>query len=421
MTSKSKVRLSSSASVWNLLPYTYMHVLDKNDNLTKRVCGPTRYTCDDHERVCLPITPMLLVPPRCYAIVENPIDASSVAVLDGDENDSKKGGKQTIATIRHGAREIRFEGLYALYPGETLALAPRPLEVVPANVALRLRARCEFADGNKRRRAGEEFLFAGPAVLRPHVDVEVRDVVNAVVVEANQAVRLRALHDCVDAGGVARHAGEEWLHAKPGAMLPGVDEQVVGVVDAIVLSPRTAVHVRATQNIGDDGRRRRAGDEYLVRWDEARAYMPHVHEHIVGIVEALVLGASEYAVIDNPVVDGRVQLGASAIRDGPCALFVQPQETLVGNAKRVRTMLRSHEALLARATVALPELNRRCGDSWLETGPQSYRPPLGVDIVERRVAIVAIDALNLYIFYALPLVASSLLFVIAAWLMLKFL
>ena len=76
-----------------------------------------------------------------------------------------------------------------LYPDETLLSDPEPLRIVRDNAGLRLRALRDFSlpsrstdgpDGpvplpDKEVRAGDEWLFLGPATYIPRVEVEVVD------------------------------------------------------------------------------------------------------------------------------------------------------------------------------------------------------------------------------------------------------
>ena len=47
--------MSKQVTVISIAPYSYIHVLNTNTNVTSVVCGPARYTRQDHERlVCGP-------------------------------------------------------------------------------------------------------------------------------------------------------------------------------------------------------------------------------------------------------------------------------------------------------------------------------------------------------------------------------
>ena len=101
---------------------------------------------------------MIVVPPRHYCVVENPI----VRKKDSNEVVLDAAGQ---AKLQHADQEIRLaQEPFPLYPGEVLKQPVTPLKVVPANSALRLRAVLDFEDeetGSKRT-AGDEWLFEGP-------------------------------------------------------------------------------------------------------------------------------------------------------------------------------------------------------------------------------------------------------------------
>jgi len=127
------------ASVIKIKPYQYVHVLDNNSNVTRVVVGPQTFTKLDHETVVDGPNPMILVPPRNYCIIQNPIarDHKSREILyDGGQ-----------VRIRHGDEEIRFDqDPFPLYPGEKLYGKVSPLQVVAPNTALRLRAVRDFQE-----------------------------------------------------------------------------------------------------------------------------------------------------------------------------------------------------------------------------------------------------------------------------------
>lgn len=66
--------------------------------------------------------------------------------------------------LRHADQEIRLaQDPFPLYPGETLKQVVTQLKVVQANTALRLRAVLDFqAEDRTKRVAGDEWLFEGP-------------------------------------------------------------------------------------------------------------------------------------------------------------------------------------------------------------------------------------------------------------------
>ena len=60
-------------SIYRIPPYYYLHVLDQNTNVTKMEVGPKTFIRQDNEKVILGPEKMIVVPPRHYCIVENPV------------------------------------------------------------------------------------------------------------------------------------------------------------------------------------------------------------------------------------------------------------------------------------------------------------------------------------------------------------
>lgn len=136
----------SNASVIRIKPQHYIHVLDNNKNVTRVVSGPQTFTRLEHEQVVAGPNPMILVPPRHYCIIQNPL------VKINDDG---------TAVLKHGDEEVRVAERYSepfpLYPGESLFGKVSPLQVVAPNTAIRLRAVRDFDD----KKAGDEYLFKG--------------------------------------------------------------------------------------------------------------------------------------------------------------------------------------------------------------------------------------------------------------------
>lgn len=116
------------------------------------------------------------------------------------------------------------------------------LKVVPANTALRVRAVLDYEDeSGEKRVAGDEWLFEGPGTYIPRKEVVVDETLRATIVKSNQAIKLRARKELVDKSGMKRVTGEEWLEKKIGAYMPGAYEEVVGVVNAYVLTDKVSL------------------------------------------------------------------------------------------------------------------------------------------------------------------------------------
>ncbi|MFB2918399.1 colicin uptake protein [Aerosakkonema funiforme] len=399
-TTESKTELPGiSSGVIRLKPQQFIHVLDNNTGVTRLEVGPQTITLRDHERLILKPEPMIVVPPRYYCIIENPVLR--------DENGNPIADEHGQIKLRYGDAEIRFaQEPFPLYPGEELDGEIELLQVVERNQALRLRATRdlsdlirvevdgEFENQTINRLAGDEWLFEGPGTYIPRVEVEVIEIVTASVIKPNQALRLLARQNCTDRQSNRRRAGEEWLVREEGAYLPGVDEEVVGIINAYVLTEKKALHLRAKRTFTDIfGRQRKAGDEWLVTIEDAEIHIPDVYEEVVGEVEITTLGDREWCIVVNPIdTDGKPQLGMREVRQGRISFFLHPGESLENGIQKIY-VLGEQEALLLRAKEAFSEgedadlIQHQPGDLWMISGPRDYIPRVEVEVLERRKAI----------------------------------
>jgi major vault protein len=378
-------------------PSHYIHVLDSNSNVVRVITGPSTYTRPEHERVLEGPTKMITIPPRQYAVIRDPAlrskDNPKLVVLD----------EHGMVKLRDGDVEIRepeaFPDPFPLYPGETLQEI-KPLRVVEPNQALRLRVVRDYvaADGTAMP-TGLEFLFKGPGTYRPRVEVEEREIVDAIVVRHSEALLLRARQATKDSAGNRRTAGEEWLNREPGAYLPSIDEEVVRKVKAVTLTEQRALHMRAARTFTDVyGKLRKAGEEWLVTLHDAEVHIPDVYEVTVCEAVALTtLTSRQFCVVINPTNarSGEQRLGARELRRGECSFFLRPGEVLAEGLQDVY-VLGDDEALLLQAEEAFMDqgpaddistAERKPGDRWLVRGPREYVPPVSVRVCERRRAI----------------------------------
>jgi major vault protein len=222
--------------------------------------------------------------------------------------------------LRHSDQEIRFESLdpFPLYPGESLVGKVTPLQVVAPNTAIRLRAIRDF----KEFKAGDEWLFKGPGTYHPSVEVQVVEIVKAIIIKPNQAVRLKARKDFVDSEGNHRKAGEEWLIRIEGAYLPDVHEEVRETISAYVLTEKKALHLTAITTFTDIFKvLRKAGEQWLVTIQDAETHIPDVYERVIGEVPITTLTSPQYCVVVDPVEQGRNQLGKRELRKGEVSFF----------------------------------------------------------------------------------------------------
>ena len=403
-----------ASGVIRLKPQQFIHILDNNTGVTRLELGPKTITLQDHERLVLKPSRAIVVPPQHYCIVANPVLRDEAGEPIADEYGQIR--------LRYGEREIRLaQDPFPLYPGETLEEDVSELEVVETNQALRLKAIRDFAETRTvtadgvgqegvgqegvgqdaetqtetiNRLAGDEWLFEGPGTYIPRVEVEVLETVTATTIKPNQALRLMARRSCTDARGNRRRSGEEWLVREEGAYLPRVDEEIVDIIDAYVLTERKALHLRAKRTFVDEaGKARKAGDEWLVTFEDAEIHLPDVYEDVVGEVEITTLSDRQWCIVVDPIDEsGKPQLGMREVRQGRTSFFLHPGESLEAGIQKVY-VLGEKEALLLRAKEAFSEgegenlVSHQPGDLWMIFGPRDYIPRVEVEVVETRKAI----------------------------------
>ena len=385
----------ASGSLYRLQPYAYLHVHDQTSNVTRVEVGPQTFIRKDNEKVLQPPTKMVLVPPRHYCVVRNPV------VTDPDSGGEVQRDALGQAKLQHGDTEVRLsQDPFPRYPGEEIEVKVTPLTVVPAQSALRLRVTRDF----EARTAGEEFLYEGPGTYIPRKEVEVLSTEHAVIVMPNEALKLAAVRDTVDRDGSRRVAGEQWMVRRPGAYLPGVYEKVVQKCAATIVSDKVAVHVRAQRSFTDQlGVRRKNGEEYLITLKEMEAFIPDVYEHIVGAVDITTLTVRQYCVVLNPIgADGKPQLGHRKVVKGERSFFLQPGEQLEAGIQNVY-ILGEDEGLVLKSLESFqddsvtPAVERLPGDRWMLKGPMEYTPSVQVVVVARRKAIPLHENEGIYV------------------------
>lgn len=380
--------MATEEAIIRIPPYHYIHVLDQNSNVSRVEVGPKTYIRQDNERVLFAPVRMVTVPPRHYCIVANPVSRDTQSSVLFDITGQVR--------LRHADQEIRLaQDPFPLYPGEVLEKDITPLQVVLPNTALHLKALLDFEDKNGDKvMAGDEWLFEGPGTYIPQKEVEVVEIIQATVIKQNQALRLRARKECLDREGKERVTGEEWLVRSVGAYLPAVFEEVLDLVDAVILTEKTALHLRALQNFRDlRGVLHRTGEEWLVTVKDTEAHVPDVYEEVLGVVPITTLGPRHYCVILDPMgPDGKNQLGQKRVVKGEKSFFLQPGERLERGIQDVY-VLSEQQGLLLKALQPLEEgeseekVSHQAGDCWLIRGPLEYVPSAKVEVVEERQAI----------------------------------
>jgi len=330
----------ADAAVIRIKPLHYVHILDNNTNVTKVEVGPQTFTRQDHQKIVAGPEVMVMIPPRNFCVIANPVVRTADGVPSLDEHGNCR--------LRHGDEEIRFEQEpFPLYPGEKLFGKVSPLQVVAPNSALRLRAIRDFVEGKVKRIAGDEWLFPGPGTYLPRVEVQVVEIIRATIVKPHQALKIRARKAVADSYGNNRKAGEEWL----------------------------------------------------ITSADSEAYILDVNEELVGEVKLTTLTNRQYCVVLDPYDStGKQLFGQKELRKGEVCFFLRPGEKLEAGIQNVH-VLAEEEALLLRAKeeFVVNDKKHLPGDRWMIYGPTDYVPPIQVEILERRKAIPLDENEGIYV------------------------
>ena len=364
--------------------------------------GPRVYTLQEHEKTVSAVEPMIMIPPRHYCIIRNPVlrDEEGNPLLDSHGN----------FRLRHGDEEYRFDDYnngqpFPLYPGEKEKERVTQLTTVAPDKALQVRCVRDFKDGKESRKAGDEWLIRGPCTYKPRVEELLVENVEACVIKPGQALQLKAKKQCVDCYGNSRKSGEQWLIREVGAYLRGVDEEIVNTIAGIILTDKRALHLRAARTFVDVyGNQRKAGEEWLITNRQTDVHIPDVYEFVVNDNEkVIVLNNKQFCVVLNPVgKDGKQYFGRREVRKGECKFFLQPGERLeerLGSGIQNVFVLGEEEALLLRAKEEFNDGNvvHSPGDRWMIYGPCDYVPPTEIEIVESRSRIPLDENEGIYV------------------------
>lgn len=393
-TTRGPMTVSKDETLYRIPPYFYLHVLDQNTNVTRLEIGPKTYIRQDHERVVHGPERMIVIPPRHYCVIENPVlrDKDGEVVLDVSGQ----------VRLCHADLEIRLaRDPFPLYPGELLKQPITALTSIVANSALRLQAILDFEDETgEKRTAGDEWLFEGPGTYIPRKEVVVKETVQATVIKPNQAIKLRARKECIDREDKARVTGEEWLVKKTGAYLPGAYEEVIDIVNAYVLTEKKALHMRSLKTFKDDfGVVRKNGEEWLIKMSDTETHIPNVYEEVIGVVNITTLTNRQYCVILDPVDEkGNPQFGRRKLVKGEKSFFLMPGEQLEKGIQNIY-VLGENEGLILRAIDGFIDSgkDRKPGDRWMIRGPVEYVPPVEVEVVTKRTAIPLDENEGIYV------------------------
>ena len=381
-------------------PAYYIHVLDGNTNLTRIIEGPLTCVLKDHEKLSSGKSPlqMIQIPPRSYCIIKNPVIKNSSGEIVQDSFG--------MAKVKYGDREVRTSESHStpfpLYPLEEIEKDITKIPIVKPGHAFWLKASRDFKDDDgKNRKAGNEWLFYGPASYIPRIECDLIREVVPLTNKPNCAIKLRAIRATVDKYSIERKAGEEWLIRESGDYLPQVREEFVEEVKAIILTEKKGIQLRAIKTfVNVYGKNRRAGEEWLLTIEDSDTHIPDVYETLVETIDAVILNNRQYCYILDPVDDkGKNQYGTKELKTGECTFFLKPFESLENGIQDV-IVLADDEALLLKAVENYKDPTGKThlpGEKWMIYGPCDYIPPVQIEVIEKRSRIPLDENEGIYI------------------------
>jgi len=389
-------------NILRLKPLEFAHVLDLKANVTYVEIGPSTKILPEGKDIVFGPAKFVIIPPGHYCTIINP---AKLPVPYGEQ-----------AQLQFGHCIVKFnQEPFALYPGEEL-VGTRPdssdysgaikkLQVIAAGKALKLQALIDFDDNGKKRVAGDEWQVEGPCTYFPKpAEEKIIGRVDSVILSHQQALRLKAKADLVDKDGHARVTGEEWLYRRWGSYLPGVFEEVIHIVDGHTLTLNNALHMTAEKNLTDGiGKKRLAGEEWLITVEDAQLYIPEVGEVVHKEIQRTILAKQQFCVVLNPHNEqGKQLFGKRELRKGECSFFLKPGEQLESGIENAY-LLQDDQGLILRAMEDHTDqtgdaaVKRIPGDTWMIRGPLVYIPPVEVKVVDLRKPIALSKNEGIYI------------------------
>lgn len=240
-------------------------------------------------------------------------------------------------------------------------------------------------------------LVKGPTTFYPRKEHQVLETVKAIEITQLKVAKFKALRNLTDDEGLPRRAGEEWVYRKLGSYSPSTPYiMYAGSVEAKVINEFNALHLKATTEFTDFyGKKRRAGENWLITKDITSLHFIDAYEKYVQTVGIVIVQDREFCIVNNPVEkseSGEVvqRFGGKKLITGPANFFLQPYENLEENHPLPIYVMKEDEALLVFAQNTFKDNNNVIhypGEKWLIHGPGDYIPPIDVTILEKRAAI----------------------------------
>lgn len=381
-----------------LEPYTYIHIIDLNSNLTRLEEGPKTIYKLDQEEIVLNATKMIKLPPASCVTIGNPVllDKDKKPIKNSDGTFKNKFGENKVKT------SDEFPEPFPLYPGETLVTSAQKFQIVGKDEGLLIQVTRDYTDAQGRKHlAGEIYQAAGPLTYINRIEEKPIKTTKAITVTKNQGLILKALQNFTDRKQITRYTGESWLFTDIGSFLPDVNENIEKVVKGVVLDNKKAIHVQAKRDFTDAlGQQRRAGEKWLITNDLTQTYIEGVNDQIVSEVKPVTLTSREYCIVENPYLNDKPQWGKTEIIIGEKTFFLQPNEKLIGTIQKI-SILDENDAIILEANDDFYDeefkLHRTARENWMIKGPREYIPNIHADVKKTQKAIALDQNEGVYI------------------------
>ncbi len=174
--------------------HQYCHIINNNTGIVRLVEGPYRGPLESNEAVFGTIYDKVIVKEGQYAVILNPYD-------------------KQLEDLRHGDLEIRIgPALFSLHPGEEIDGDRVNDEIVLVeHTGLLLRAKRDFEEEGKSRRAGELWIIEGPARFIPHKYASIVKIEHAISLGLNEGIYVKDLQK----GSIRLESGPKTLMLSP--------------------------------------------------------------------------------------------------------------------------------------------------------------------------------------------------------------
>ena len=128
-------RTPNPDKVIGIRPLHYVHILNRNTNVSYVRLGPQNLVLKEHESLLKGPLPHVTLRPGQFCVIADP-------VLKEAEDRTSEG---VPYAQKFGEMEVRlYDAPFPLYPGETLKVTPKALPIALANHAIKLEAKRDF-------------------------------------------------------------------------------------------------------------------------------------------------------------------------------------------------------------------------------------------------------------------------------------